>query len=457
MVFKFNRACTFLVVFLLFFIPKLLLSQTNQEIARMGLQSTVSIVIMDSNENLTSRGSGFFIEADKVLTNYHVIEDASSGFIIITGQDSSYAIVGVLGFDKNKDIALLKVEYESQSLLQLGDSDSTEIGDEVFAIGSPVGLEGTFSNGIVSSKRSFDDQEHLQITAPISPGSSGGPILNFKGEVVGLAVGSIVEGQNLNFAVPINQAKELLSQEGEILAFSPFQGQFDELWRDSSNRNNFTCGSLISDEDGYTYETVLIGEQCWMAQNLRTSTYSNGISIMNLQNDSMWSHSRKIPGWSFFDHDDKYDAIYGKLYNWYAVNNEDGICPINWRVPSDYDWIELEMFLGLSESEKTVVSTLDKVRGESNNVGGKLKAVGTKFWHVINKGATNESGFAGLPGGYRRSNGEFVTQGGSAMWWSSTELNGSEALNRGLGFLDTGIFRDAWNKYHGMSVRCIIE
>ena len=157
-----------------------------------------------------------------MATNYHVIEGASSGFAKIVGGTSTYRIEGTVGIDKSKDLALLKLTGANGKPLGLADISQIEVGQEVFALGNPRALEGTISPGIISGMnlREVDNENLIQITAPISAGSSGGPVVNKKGEVVGVAVASLRNGQNLNFAVPASYLAILLASSKNVTLLS---------------------------------------------------------------------------------------------------------------------------------------------------------------------------------------------------------------------------------------------
>ena len=171
----------------------------------------------DRNNNPISFGSGFFVQPNTIATNYHVIEGAAHGTVKLVEMPTKYTIDGILAIDKDNDLALLKVSASSgiKPLTLINDSETVKIGEAVFVVGNPKGLEGTLSDGIISSLRSLEhNNKRLQMTAPISPGSSGGPVLNRKGEVIGVAVGShqAMGAQNLNFAIPSNYLKKLLDK-----------------------------------------------------------------------------------------------------------------------------------------------------------------------------------------------------------------------------------------------------
>ncbi len=179
-----------------------LVAGSAAEIAKGAFGSTVLVVTEDAHGQPLSLGSGFVLRDGAIVTNMHVIEGASRGYIKQIDSKTKHNIEGILRADNRHDLAVLSVPSLSAPAVRLGDSTKLAVGDTVYAVGNPRGLEGTFSQGIISSVRTFDSETILQITAPISPGSSGGPVLNDRGEVVGVAVATFKGGQNLNFAVP---------------------------------------------------------------------------------------------------------------------------------------------------------------------------------------------------------------------------------------------------------------
>jgi hypothetical protein len=181
-------------------------------IAREVSGAVVAIVMLDKEGQPVAQGSGFLVSRDgRVVTNYHVIRHGSSAVIKLP-DGAFYVVDGVLAVDKARDIAVIKVHGENFRAVTLGDSDQLQVGEEVIAIGNPLSLESTVSNGIISGIRTMEESggKFLQTTAPISPGSSGGPLFNMAGEVVGITTSGILGGGNLNFAIPINDAKPLL-------------------------------------------------------------------------------------------------------------------------------------------------------------------------------------------------------------------------------------------------------
>jgi serine protease Do len=182
------------------------------------MPAVVTIVSTDARDIV--QGSGFIISSDgKIVTNFHVV--AGKPNILARRSDGSFLVIkSVLASDKANDLAILQAEGRNLPFVPLGDSDGVKVGEAVCVIGSPMLLEGTVSAGIISAVRELrGGRKLLQITAPISEGSSGSPVFNRKGEVIGVASFILSEGQNLNFAVPSNAVKTLLRRLG--IAFSP--------------------------------------------------------------------------------------------------------------------------------------------------------------------------------------------------------------------------------------------
>lgn len=181
---------------------------TAQEIASQSFPSVVLLTMSDANGQPVSLGSGFFVADDLVATNAHVVEGAATGLAKPISQTATMQISGIAGIDAEKDIALLRVHGRGPALTL---AEPAAVGETIFAIGNPEGFEGTFSQGIVSGVRNVGESRFLQITAPISPGSSGGPVLNDKGQVIGIATATYRRGQNLNFAMPAEYVRQVLS------------------------------------------------------------------------------------------------------------------------------------------------------------------------------------------------------------------------------------------------------
>jgi len=183
----------------------------------------VSIVMSDKDGEPIAQGTGFLVSRNGlILTNYHVIKEGTNAVVKLP-DGAFYVVDGIVASNKKRDIALIKAHGENFRTLTLGNSDRVEVGQEVVAIGNPLSLESTVSNGIISGVRTDEDLggTFLQVTAPISPGSSGGPLFNMDGQVVGITTMYLKGGENLNFAIPINDAKSLLDVESSKLQDFP--------------------------------------------------------------------------------------------------------------------------------------------------------------------------------------------------------------------------------------------
>ena len=187
-------------------------TQTAQQIAQKALASTVYLAEFDRNGKELRTGSGFFVDTNKIATNYHVIKGTTSIYARLVGEQKRYIVESVAATDEEHDLALLKVTGITGPALRLGNSDMVKIGDTIYVVGNPKRLEGTFSKGIVSAIRSDGTNRWIQIDASISPGSSGGAVLNSNGEVIGIVSWTLRDpnAQNLNFVVPSNYLKTLL-------------------------------------------------------------------------------------------------------------------------------------------------------------------------------------------------------------------------------------------------------
>lgn len=186
--------------------------QSPIDIAKKSIKSTVSIVALDINSQPLGHGSGFILEDELIVSNVHVVEGCSSAVVFLDGSEKRYAVNGYVAIDKPNDLIILKVTGLVGPKLPLHNEVLPEIGERVYAIGNPKGLTGTFSEGIVSGMRDIQSNKVIQITAPISPGSSGGPVLNNAGYVIGIAFASFSSGQNLNFAIPVKYLLTLKSK-----------------------------------------------------------------------------------------------------------------------------------------------------------------------------------------------------------------------------------------------------
>lgn len=202
--------------------------------------------------------------------------------------------------------------------------------------------------------------------------------------------------------------------------------------------------------DGYTYNLVAIGDQCWFAENLRTELYQNGDSIPGELSNNEWGDTSE-GAQAILNNDTSNLADFGRLYNWYAVDDERGLCPTGWHVPTDEQFMTLEIALGMSESE---ASSGNDWRGTDQ--GTQLK---TSFGWANGGNGTNASGFSALPAEFRSSSGSFFCclSGAGASFWTSSTLfpDNPNAWFRSLDHANSEIYRAYNNKRAGYSVRCL--
>jgi len=213
----------------------------------------------------------------------------------------------------------------------------------------------------------------------------------------------------------------------------------------------------VTDIDGNVYNTVKIGDQWWLVENLKVTHYNDGTEIPLLSNFSSWSTTRYGAYYYYEDNTANVDD-YGLLYNFHAVDNYRGLAPEGWHVPSSEEWKELEMYLGMTQEQA------DLTLWRGTDEGGKLKETGTTHWDTPNTGATNETWFTALPAGYRNVNLQYPMYNGYfsigvyTSFWTSTGLSASNNVNamvRSLINDRTQISRTGSPRVNGLSVRCV--
>ncbi|MBN2356048.1 caspase family protein [candidate division KSB1 bacterium] len=222
---------------------------------------------------------------------------------------------------------------------------------------------------------------------------------------------------------------------------------------ESPQTDRFDIGT-VRDIDGNVYKTVKIGNQWWMAENLKVTRYRNGDAIPHVTDNNAWE-KLTTGAYCNYDNNETHVATYGRLYNWYAVNDPRGLAPAGWHVPSYAEWKKLEMFLGMSQSEADE-------EGWRGAIGGKLREAGTAHWERTKydaTNATNASGFSGLPGGCRYANWDamFEGLGDSGNFWLSTEYTSLAAWRLSLTNTMLGVYHSHSYKLYGFSVRCLLD
>jgi uncharacterized protein (TIGR02145 family) len=203
------------------------------------------------------------------------------------------------------------------------------------------------------------------------------------------------------------------------------------------NETRFTTNGIVSDISGNIYRTITIGTQVWMAENLTTVRYRNGDSI-RLVNDPIEWGTLVTGAYSNYNNNQTNSGEYGRLYNWYAVNDSRNLAPAGWHVATDADWTVLTTYLG-----------------GTNVAGGKLKESGSAHWISLNEASNNETGFTALPGGYRYYTGTYELIDDFGFWWSATEASASNGWYRYILSAGSAVYRHNLTKKMGASVRCV--
>lgn len=193
----------------------------------------------------------------------------------------------------------------------------------------------------------------------------------------------------------------------------------------------------IKDIEGNVYNIVTIGSQTWMAENLKTTKFNDDTDIPFVTNNGQWENLT-TPGYCYYDNnEDSLRDIYGVLYNWYAINSGK-LCPEGYHIPANDEWLVLFNYLGGVDT-----------------AGGQLKEIGVEHWINPNIGASNETGFTALPGGYRYQTGAFYDLGKNGNWWTATEENSGYAYYWRIYNNLISVTGNSFLKQRGLSVRCV--
>jgi hypothetical protein len=263
-------------------------------IARENLPAIATLIAVDEQDQPLALGSGFFISRDGVLvTNAHVITGAARVIVRWRGQRGT--ALRILNFARKYDLVTLQTSFASTPLVSLADSESVAVGQDVVVLGSPHGLEGTVSTGIVGGLRTLGGVKFLQITAPISPGSSGGPVFDTHGRVIGVATATSARGQNLNFALPVNLLREI---PPAAVAFSAAQPSRPDL-REIDRLRDLVYFNNIIEEFGVFTEGSTLASLTASLQNRTSDTIADVrilVVVKNPRGDVLDFHMRDFKG-----------------------------------------------------------------------------------------------------------------------------------------------------------------
>lgn len=249
--------------------------------------SAVAIETFDAKGALLSRGSGFFISADKIITNNHVIEKSSS-VVVHLNNGKRFNVKGVLAIDGEGDLAVLQVDVPQNLAVPLSiEKLVPQEGESIVVIGNPYGLEGSVTNGIVSAVREISGYgKIIQITAPISPGSSGSPVVNMRGQVIGIATLQAAEGQSLNFAVPSERISAL--KLSDLKSFASLNVENQRNKRATAERF-YSQGLGILSRDDYARAIPYFEKATEIDPNYTEAWYQIGFcyGMLNRHQDSL--------------------------------------------------------------------------------------------------------------------------------------------------------------------------
>jgi len=214
----------------------------TSQIVKKYSPSVVTIVALDQNDQPLFLGSGFFINTEGDITSSHHLLEGSTKVLIKTMDGRKGEVLEIIKDDPELDLLIAKTSLKNTNPLPLGDSDMVTIGEEIVVIGNPAGLEGTVSNGIISGVRKVEGFKFIQITAPMSPGSSGGPVFNMGGKVIGIATAYLDTGQNLNFAMPVNYLNTLKESKLRL-------GSLPKVIAKGKNAKNYSSVEIFNRKD----------------------------------------------------------------------------------------------------------------------------------------------------------------------------------------------------------------
>lgn len=257
---------------------------STPDIADTNLPSVVHIEVFNKMGEKSSTGSGFIVSANGlIVTNYHVIEGADTAKVKLQSEES-FRVDGIIALDAERDFTLIKIPAVDLPIVRMGNSDNIKAGQTVIAIGSPIGLSGSVSEGIISQIRSRGEYKMIQHDAAISPGSSGGPLFNQAGEVIGINTLQYNEGQNLNFALPINYVRGVLDGDLRVkVTLSELSNQLEKKASDEQEEalKQIIINNFIQYQDPEGLFTAIIPSD-WSIQRNQSYDEKNGITLIDV-------------------------------------------------------------------------------------------------------------------------------------------------------------------------------
>jgi len=301
----------------------------------------------------------------------------------------------------------------------------------------------------------------LKLTAQISINTDGttpdsSAILDISSSSKGILIPRMTYIEIENILNPANGLMVFNTSDNTFYTFVQADGVWKEVSFGSGTIAPFDCGGQITDIDGNYYDIIQIGTQCWMAENLGTTTYDNGTSISNITNNTTWSNFSS-GAYCLYDNSSFWGDSYGALYNWFAVVDIKGICPDGWHVPTTAEWNTLISFAGGQSSPNG--NKLKSCRCIDSPLGDTCNTSAHPRWEDYYEPGyhgTDDYGFSAHAGSIRFDSGNFgPSPGEEGYWWSSTESGAGIANLTSLYYHSGNISHGAWEKKAGAGVRCI--
>ena len=373
--------------------PEISLVQANTEFGEDAL-----IIIYSSLTNLNFRSSMGMIDKqsyNQQSNRYEILLRPVKQILLVFSNGFMEGTISTIN-PKSKDVFYFKVEEKKTALL------NQTLPGKLTINSNPAGANISLNGISITNKTPF--------TGELNPGPTRIQLSKTKYQTFDTI---------LNIQSSINEVLTVNLKPLENLA------------------DDFHVDGIVKDASGNSYKTVKIGNQIWMAENLKTERYANGDLIPNVKGDSNWSNIN-TGGWCNYDNSKQNDEIYGKLYNWYAAADSRNVCPNGWHVPLYEEWVLL----------------IDNLGGKEL-AGSKMKSNGPPHWYQPNNDAINLSGFSGLAGGDRSCHGKFYKIGEFGYWWISSEYDSVYSWYGYLNNKDNDAAQFTNYKHTGLSVRCL--
>jgi uncharacterized protein (TIGR02145 family) len=412
---------------------------------------TALFISLNSNAqdyHITFAGTGSSSAVGSVI-----VENLTSGLsLTLNGSDILY-LTGTVGITAVENMQLSSIKIYPNPLTEnsLMEFFPPSPGDATISVYDMTGKPVAHIRGYLENTRQVFRLSGIK---------SGLYLVNIEGKsyrLSGKLLSTISEGSKISIErIGSNQAPEekeyindakgsagtvdMAYSEGDRLKFTGVSGDFSTVKTDIPTEDKTITFNFMpcTDGDNNHYPVVEIGTQVWMTENLKTTKYNNNTDIPLVTDNNTWVNLT-TPAYCWYNQDEATNKnIYGALYNWYAASSGK-ICPTGWHVLSEVDYMVLVSLLG-----------------GTSTAGGKMKETGTTHWQEPNTGATNETGFTGLPGGRRRYDALFVSMGSLGYYWSSSEdWEAGYALMGILHYNSTKLETDGYSLTNGMSVRCV--